>query len=151
MGKNTNRPKVSSASKTTVKQVGYSTDNKKPIWCFDMIDRNSKFAFDVDRADFRHYEVIKKIIDYSNMTWAEIERQTHDDGKSKHHFLSLDTLSKEAITSFNKKELSDRSDSIFSFSFQNKLRIVGIRIDEYFHVVWYDPNHEVCPSHKKHT
>ena len=29
--------------------------------------------------------------------------------------------------------------------------VVGIRKNEDFHVLWYDPEHEVCPSKKKHT
>lgn len=128
-----------------------STDNEHPVWSFDNIDRDGKFAFDVERSDFQHKEVIRKIIDYSSMTWSEIKRQTHDDGKSKHHFIVRDKLSKEANDRFSNKRLEEDSDSIFSFALQNKLRIVGIRRGKVFHVLWYDPNHEVCPSKKKHT
>lgn len=69
-------------------------------------------------------------------------RQTHDNGKSKHHILSPETLSKDAIKSIDKKQLTDNAGCIFSFALQNKLRIIGIKDDEFFHVIWYDPNHE---------
>lgn len=128
-----------------------STVGEKVIWRFDMIDRAGKFAFDLRRSDFMHCEVLEKMIAYSNMTWQEIERQTHDQGRSKHHFLSVESLSKEAIDRFRIMKLDEYSDSIFSFSLQNKLRVVGIRENEHFHVLWYDPGHEVCPSKKKHT
>ena len=32
-------------SKKTVKSQNYSSDRKTPIWCFNKIDRNGKFAF----------------------------------------------------------------------------------------------------------
>lgn len=46
-------------------------------------------------------------------------------------------------------KLDEYSDSIFSFALQNKLRIIGLRINEIFHILWYDPNHEVYPVNKK--
>ena len=85
------------------------------------------------------------------MTWAEAKRQTHDDGRSKNHLLSIESLSKEAVDRFKERKLEDYSDSIFSFSLNNVWRIVGIREDEFFDVLWHDPNHEVCPSKLKHT
>ena len=149
--KTTKREKTTVGSKRTVKVTGFSTDGKKVIWLFDMIDRAGRFAFDLNRPDFLYREVLEKVIDYGNMTWAEVKRQTHDEGKSKHHQLSLDMLSKDALDRFNARHLEEYGDSIFSFALQNKLRIVGIRENEYFHVLWYDPKHEICPSKKRHT
>lgn len=151
MAKNTKRNNVGSGIKRTVREPRQSTVSEKVIWRYDMIDRNGKFAFDLHRADFMHCEVMEKMIAYSNMTWQEIECQTHDQGKSKHHFLSMDSLSKEAVDRFNAMKFDEYSDAVFSFSLRNKLRIIGIRENEHFHVLWYDPNHEVCPSRKKHT
>ena len=91
------------------------------------------------------------MINYSNMTWEEIKRQTHDQGKSKHHMISYDSLSKDARDRFDAKRLSDYEDSLFSFAFNNLTRIIGIRKSEKFEVLWYDPKHEVCPSTLKHT
>lgn len=128
-----------------------STDGADIVWMFDKIDRAGLYAFDVNRTDFLHKEVLGKIIDYGNMTWGEVMRQTHDDGRSKHHFLAPGSLSKEAAGRLKAKELEEFSDYIFSFALQNRIRIIGIRSDEKFHVLWYDPGHEVCPSKKKHT
>lgn len=150
MPKSTNK-KTKSGSKHTVKQEGYSTDHKKIIWRFDKIDRSSRFAFDLEREDFDHKEFINKLLSYSTMTWAEAKRQTHDDGRSKNQLLSIESLSKEAVDRFKARKLEDYSDSIFSFSLNNVWRIVGIREDEFFDVLWHDPNHEVCPSKLKHT
>ena len=94
---------------------------------------------------------LDKMIRYSNMTWAEIKAQTHDDGKSKHHVLDFDGISKDAKKRIEKMKLEEYSDSIFSFALTNLVRLIGIRKDEKFEVLWYDPLHDVYPSPKKHT
>jgi G3E family GTPase len=146
-----NIPSDSSAQhKKVVVGEQHSSDKEKIHWCFDRLDTDGKFAFDLSRKDFDHHKVLEKIIAYSNMTWAEVKMQTHDQhNKSKHHFLDVSKLSPEARERFHAKRLEEYADSIFSFSLQNKLRIIGIRRLEKFFVVWYDPNHEFCPSTKK--
>lgn len=151
MAKKTHKKANISNSKKTVINAGYSSDKEKVIWCFDKIDRSGKFAFDSNRPEFQHKLILDKIIDYSSMTWSDIKKQTHDDGKSKHHMLSLDSLSDDAVERIKAKHLEEYSDSIFSFALQNKLRIIGIRQNSYFHVIWYDSNHEIYPSNKKNT
>ena len=145
----TKRKKTTASSKSTVKEQGYSTDRKKVIWLFDMIDRSGKFAFDLSREGFRYREVMEKMIDYGNMTWAEVKAQTHDEGKSKHHLLSFDKLSKDAFDRFKARRLDGYEDSIFSFALQNQLRIVGIRENEHFHVLWYGMTHTMKYVHQK--
>lgn len=151
MAKRTNQKGKITAFKRTIKEEGYSSDKKKVIWCFDQIDRDGKFAFDLDRDDFQHKMFMEKLLAYSGMTWSEVKRQTHDDGKSKHHSIEVQKLSKEAQERFAAKKLEEDADSVFSFALDNKLRIVGIRKEECFHILWYDPEHEICPSKKKYT
>ena len=103
----------------------------------------------MSRSDFNHKEILEKIILYSNMTWSDIRKQTHDNNKSKHHFLEMESLSGAALERIRANKLEDFSDSIFSFALQNKLRLIGYRQDAFFHLVWFDPQHEFCPSQKK--
>jgi hypothetical protein len=137
-----------SKNKQTVRSTN-SSDNSKIIWAFDNLDNDGCFKFDVSREDFEHQEVLDKIIKYSSMTWREILQQTHDGGKSKHHFLRYESLSGEAQMRLQSKKLEEASDSIFSFALTNLLRIIGIRDKEKFHVLWYDPEHKVCPSKRR--
>ena len=131
--------------KTTV-QAEASSEGQKVIFLFDRIDRDGKFAFDVSRADFDHKGFLQKVIEYSGMTWAEIRKQTHDAGKSKHHYLTeVSRYSSEAQARIVKLRLTQDTDRIYSFAFGNKLRIIGLREREKFHVVWYDANHEFYP------
>ena len=136
-------------SKQVTEEKRYSSDGLKLSWCFDRIDRTGKFAFDPARADFAHREIVEKLISYGSMTWTDLKKQTHDRGKSKHHNLSLEKLSPEAVERVKKLLPEEEFDSVFSLALQNMLRIIGVRKNEKFYVMWYDSKHEFCPSHKK--
>ncbi len=152
MGKKVTKQNHSSKSgKKTVQQMHGSSDSEKIVWLFDNLDVAGEFAFDVNREDFQHKEVMEKMIAYSSMTWADLKRGTHDAGKSKHHEIDIAQLSAEAQARIRAKHLEEATDSIFSFALQNKLRILGIRDGRFFHVLWYDSEHRACPSEKKHT
>ena len=88
MAKRTNQGGKIKNDKKTVKSQTYSSDGEKVIWRFDKIDRTGKFAFDLSRTEFKHKLFMEKMISYNGMTWTEVKKQTHDDNKSKHHFLS---------------------------------------------------------------
>lgn len=137
------------AKKETVNVFG-SSNGEKPIWVFDRLDRSGEYAFNVNDEKFEHKFFLDKMISYSSMTWNEILSQTHDDGKSKNHTLDYDDLSKTAQDRIKALRLEEDTDRIFSFAFRNKLRIIGLRENEKFYVKWYDPEHEFCPSTKKH-
>ena len=53
MAKKTNRKGISSITKKTISDTSYSSDGEKIVWCFDMIDRSGRFAFDLENLDFR--------------------------------------------------------------------------------------------------
>ncbi len=128
------------------------TNSMCPVWGFEMIDRDGKFAFDLTRDDLNPQFLLDKLIGYSSMTWQEISQHTHDEQKSKHHQLdNLDRLSKDARKCIEKKELDIDSDLLFSFALDNVKRLIGIRRGAVFQVIWYDANHEFAPSEKKHT
>ncbi len=121
----------------------------KIVWCFDRIARSGVFAFDTARDDFNFKEIVNKMISYNSMTWGELKRQTHDRGKSKHHFLDPSSFSDEAKEQIARNRLEDEVDDIFSFALQNTLRVIGLRKGQMFHVVWYDPYHQFAPSTKR--
>lgn len=137
--------------KKKVVRIPVKSDNERIVWTFESVDRDGKFAFDPDREDFNINLVFRKLISYASMTWSDIKAQTHDFGKSKHHFLEPDKLSNEAQKRIQARHLEESADSIFSFSLNNIVRVIGIRDGRFFRVVWYDPKHEFCPSTLKHT
>ena len=132
LSKKINAPKGNQFSRTIPDSSG-SSDDKCVVWKFDKLDKGGEFAFNIDGDGFRHHDFLDKMIIYSNRKWSEIKRDTHDKAKIK------------------KLKLEEYSDSIFSFAFDNKWRVIGIRENELFHVVWYDPEHKFSKSHLKHT
>lgn len=44
-----------------------------------------------------------------------------------------------------------QGDSLARFRLGGTQRLYGFLIDHEFHVLWWDPNHEIWPSSKKHT
>lgn len=77
------------------------------------------------------------------MDWSAIE------GK-RHHLIELDALSPAAKARLQEIGKDDAS-ALFSFAVDGKHRVFAIRIAGVAHLLWWDPNHLVCPSHKKHT
>lgn len=144
-----NKSEKKKAEKQVISIPANSDKNLTPIWKFDLIDKSGPFAFCYEDDCFNHKEILIKLINYGNMTWSEIKQQTHDkNNRSKHHFLDVKGLSKEAKERIRIKGLEEETDSIFSFALQNKLRIIGILRNAEFHIVWYDPEHKFFPSKK---
>lgn len=148
--KRTNKSHSRPYQKETAK-IPNSNDREYPVWTFRDIDRDGEFRFDTARSDFDAKNFLQKVISLSTMTWAEVIQQTHDNGKSKHHFLSVNSLSKEALKRIAAKKLEDLTDQIFSFAFSNKLHVIGIRETDNptFRVIWYDAEHKFSLSKNK--
>ena len=70
--------------------------------------------------------------------------------KGGSHNISVGSLSKDAQKRLVELNLDD-NDELFSMRIAGKPRIFGIRDRNVFHVLWWDANHDVCPSHKKNT
>lgn len=150
--KKTKKPE-SKAGKTTAK-VEKNSDTQCVVWTFDKIDSSGEYAFDVDKIehDGNLNIILKRMTEFSKITWADIKKQTHSrSNHTCHHYLDGDGLSKTALERINTMGYDYDIDSIFSFRFESTLRIIGIRENEVFHVVWYDPNHKFYPSKKKNT
>ena len=137
--------------KKSIDPKGFSTEGDICVWTFRNIDKAGKFAFNPHRQDFDTKDFLAKMLSYSQMTWREIKKQTHDMNKSKNHELDAASLSSEAKSRVSAKNLEEYADRLFSFALNNKVRVIGVRLGAEFQVVWYDPNHEFAPSNKKHT
>jgi hypothetical protein len=78
------------------------------------------------------------------MTWAQIE------GPTGSHFVEFEDLCPEAqkrLTEIGKDEQA----RLFSVRIAGELRVWGVRDIAILRVLWWDPDHSVCPSQKKHT
>ena len=137
--------KINKRNKKTVVQPLASTDSCKQIWLFDSIDNDGHFRFSPSREDMDCKGILDKVIQYSKRTWADIKSEKHDGNKSKHHFLNFNGLSDLAVERIRKLQLEERIDQVFSMRMSNELRIIGLRENQFFIVMWFDPKHEFYP------
>jgi hypothetical protein len=113
-------------------------------WTINRCDRGGQFS--VLKINIENFieNVIPKLQDFETMLWSEIE------GKQGSHFVQLSDLSKTAQTRL--EEISENDcDALFSLRISGKERIWGMRDINVLRIMWWDPDHLVCPSPKKHT
>ena len=82
----------------------------------------------------------------SQLTWAEIWKQSAQ-GHKKHHHQNLGSLCKEAQDRW--KDINRTEDELFRFRASGEKRIWGVRQGATFFVVWWDAEHKIYPTEKK--
>lgn len=146
--------KIVTAEKASGIKTPHNTVNpdsflsKHPVWRFEKVDSGGKW--DLYSSDILA-DILKKLVDFERMTWAEIQRQTHNDNRSSNHYISFEKMSQNAKDRFSELRLNEFSDNIFSLRLKSKERMFGILTDGIFYILWYDKNHEICPSTLKNT
>ncbi len=115
--------------------------SQRPSWRFSTVDLNGPFAWPVGAAIEVH--ILRKLQQFDSMNWRDIEGPDH-------HAIGVDRLSKEAQARLTEIKQDD-IDEVFSFHFAGKPRIIGIRDMNVVKLLWWDPEHLVCPSQKKNT
>jgi hypothetical protein len=115
--------------------------SQRPSWRFSTVDLNGPFAWPVGAAI--EAQILRKLQQFDSMNWHEIEGPDH-------HAIGVDRLSKEAQARLTEIKQDD-IDEVFSFHFSGKPRIIGIRDMNVVKLLWWDPEHLVCPSQKKNT
>jgi hypothetical protein len=126
-----------------------STEGEHPVFCFQYAGRNAdpRWAFDPSEKHAR--ELLVFICDLARQTWVEIERAMTGSGRRhrKHHSHEVESLCPEAQRDFQRAQLAERfGEEMFRFRLSGKKRLWGFRVGSVFHVVWWDPNHQVYPT-----
>lgn len=115
--------------------------DSKPSWRFSTVDKDGPFPWPAGANT--ELEIVKKLHSFDSMEWSQIEGR-------QHHSISVDGLSKAAQKRLQQIKQDD-IDEVFSFHLRGKPRIFCIRDRHIAKLLWYDPEHQVCPSEKKHT
>ena len=112
-------------------------------WRFNAVDKGGPFAW-TNLSDPSEYKsLIEKLAAFETMSEAEL-------GSCGCHFIDVTDLCKEAQRRLVEIDLDDL-DEIFSIRINGKVRIHCVHRPQYMRVLWYDPEHKVCPSPKKYT
>ena len=89
-------------------------------------------------------EIVPKLHEYESMTWGDMN------GPSGSHSVEVQKLCKDAqdrLIALGK----DEQGQLFSVRITGERRVWGVKDIAILRVIWWDPDHAVCPSMKKHT
>lgn len=120
-----------------------SDDSGPVLWSFSLIDNDGPWGFNLICKNELHKLVTSGFKDKEGINWASLKT-------SGSHNVAKNKLISSAQKRLAEKLLDDR-DELFSMRFTGKQRIWGIREGNVFKILWWDPNHEICPSNKKNT
>lgn len=119
-----------------------SYDKLHPSWRFSkLISADSKWSFYKDGRI--NSEIIERLKDRELSTWGEIKNSQ----TQKSHNVSVSNIIKTAQQELFKYHIYE--DEIFSLRISGRERVWGVLDCGVLEILWYDPNHEICPSHKK--
>ncbi len=92
------------------------------------------------------HEIRQKLKWFESMTINQIFVES----KHVNHSVTRDKLCAEARKRLIELKLDDQ-DELHSLHLSGVKRVWGILSENVLTLLWWDPNHQVCPSYKKHT
>lgn len=126
-----------------------TSNSEKPAWQLSSVDDGGKWGWRYIGKDRWERVILPKLKSYETMTWNEILAQ--NGGKThgtNSHPIPISNLTKEAQERLAELRLDDMDD-IFSLRVTSKTRIFGRRSERVLKIIWFDFNHEICPSTKR--
>lgn len=141
------KPQDGSAVKMVAIKEDYQAKDfhKNPSWRFHRADKNGPFAWP-DRCEKTALEVYNFLHSLDSQSWHTIFSGT------SHHNIQFHAMSPDAQSRFRNMCLENHCDSLISLRMTGIKRIFCYISDGHVgNIVWYDPEHRVCLSHKKHT
>ena len=120
--------------------------DKSPTFSFCRYDANAPWANSDDKKPTVD-SVFNSLRGLESLSWREIMQASG--GKSagtNSHFVDIVKLASVAVSRLSQLSLDENQ--LFSMRVQNKVRLWGlIEPDGAFYVLWFDPEHKVCPVH----
>ena len=89
-------------------------------------------------------DISPKLEQWSKLKWSEIDSHSSDTGHKMHHNMSCEDICEEAQDRMIKIERF--YEVLFRFRTSNLGRVWGYRVVNKFHVLWYDPTHQIYPT-----
>ena len=145
--KNLKKPKVSKfikIDKTKKPKISRFPESPENLtWSFLMLDEDGPFSWHLLSEAREYYKILKRKKAFEGMNSNQI-RQTGS------HSVLIEKLSKAARDRIDKLKLDD-FEELYSLRMNSTNRVWCIKDGNTMRVLWWDPNHEVCPSLKKNT
>jgi hypothetical protein len=120
----------------------FPSDQNQPEFKSEQMDNEGPWGWNYFNSAHLQ-ELFQKIFESQKLSWQDLRNNGS-------HFVNREDLCSEAqkrLTNIQKEDL----DQLFSLRIMGRKRIWGIKEGNILWFLWWDPNHEVCPSSKKHT
>lgn len=117
----------------------------KPVWRFGLMDIDGPWGWRHIAAS-EWWDIRQKLADCERRTWQEILQ----DSSHGSHPIPVERLIAAARRRLEELKLDDL-DEVFSLRLSGPKRVFGIRSGDALQILWWDPEHQICPSPKKHT
>ena len=122
---------------------GPEPDAGFPSWRIGLLEMVDPFGWHaIERSTLDSVRL--RLGNLESMTWHEIlkKNDSHNIKKTK-----LCPAAQKRLAILKQDDI----DEVFSLRLSGKERVWGIREGEALKVLWWDPEHLICPSPKKHT
>lgn len=117
-----------------------------PIWSFSLLDLGAPIGGWIHLRPGQLNDLLARFREWETMTWSEILAQ----GRYRNHLIDVSKLIPQAQARLTFLQLDDR-EQLLSLGVNAKARVIGILDRATFRILWWDPEHQICPSHMKHT
>jgi len=87
--------------------------------------------------------ILEKLGQFESMTWGQLKG-------CGHHAVPGDSLASEARKRLREIKQDDIAE-LFSLRLSGKQRVWGILDGAVLRLLWWDPEHKICPSPRRHT
>ncbi len=147
MGRKDKQPKAAGTPAGKSPRFGADpgdANRQTPVWSVGRFDRDSRWGqLLCDREDALWLTVLPAMKNYETMTWNAIL-----ENKKYNHSVPVEDLIKPARDRLAELGMDD-IDELFRFRIGGTGRVWGVRDGRVFQILWWDADHEVCPSAKK--
>jgi len=138
-----NQPVIGKNVKTNSNPSEYL--NLYPSWRVSRLYFHDPYGWHVLAAD-KVREVQQKLISLESMTWNEILVRN----EGRYHQVDISKLCKAAQSRPVEMSIDD-IDEILSLRLTGRERVWGLLKGGVVELLWWDPEHEICPSLQSHT
>lgn len=148
MGRKEKKPKIAKEPLGGKQPRSHPVDanQSNPVWSIRLFDIDGPWGKSRVRLSEELWDVLfSKLRDYESMKWGEILQN-----RDYNHAVPVDQLIKQARDRLAALKQDDL-DELFRLRLSGTARVWGIRDRDVLKLLWWDPDHEVCPSVKKHT
>ena len=117
-----------------------------PAWNISFLDIDGEWGWDKVDKKILMGLIYTRLVEYENKTWHEILINS----SKRNHRIPVKNLCPHAQKRL--KELyQDDIDEVISLGLKSTERIYGIIDRNILKILWWDPDHNVCPCHLKNT